>query len=56
MIQILFKCVLNVSPNLRVDRAIDSFDNMEKNSAKYYCQVFSRELSCPCGLPPELFK
>lgn len=57
IIQILFKCVLNLPLNLRVDTAIDSLDNMEKNSVKYMAaKFFSRELSCPYGLPPELFK
>lgn len=37
--------VLNLSLNLRVDTAIDSLDNMEKNSVKYMAAKFFRENS-----------
>lgn len=39
------KCVLNLSLNLRVDTAIDSLGNMEKNSVKYMAAKFFQESS-----------
>ncbi len=44
--------VLNLSLNLRVDTAIDSLDNMEKNSVKYMAAKFFQESShAPMAYP-----